>query len=138
MRWLTRQIVNRSVRAKMRGTALVQTHVCKRTSKQEREKGRLENSARASAVQALRKARVMALHALDDPQIALGAVAEKLQRGLVGLAVVSRNGTLHAVEFDNDDTLGNPQFVSLRGCAAREKAPTGGLDRRPRLLGICG
>src|SRR5215204_7734219 len=45
------------------------------------------------------------LQPLDDAQVAHGAVAECLQRVLVGRAVVRRDGLFDAGEFRDDDAL---------------------------------
>src|ERR1043165_2399374 len=78
------------------------------------------------------------LYAFDDAQVAIGAVAEHLQRFLVPRAVMRRGGVIDAVELDDDDPLQQPRLIRFDGSAARQKAPAGGLDCRTGKLGIPG
>src|SRR5919201_7060149 len=54
---------------------------------------------------------------LDDADVAVRAVAERLQGCLVGIAFVSLDGLLETVEFDDHDALHQPGFISFRGIA---------------------
>src|SRR5215211_691677 len=88
-------------------------------------------SARAPTTAAL-------LQLLDDAQVAHRAVAECLQRVLVGRAVMRRDGFFHAGEFGDDDALLEARLVGRRGGAAREIAAAERRDRRRRELGVSG
>src|SRR5688572_23733507 len=74
--------------------------------------------------------------ALDDADIALGAVAEQLERLLVRGAVVRRRGLVHAVELDHHHALVQPGLVGLRRRATNDELPTRGLDCRAGELGV--
>src|SRR5215472_2681927 len=63
------------------------------------------------------------LDALDDPQIAIGSLAEDPERFLVAGAVVGRRGLLDTVEFDDHGTPEKPGLVSLGRRSARQKPP---------------
>src|SRR5438128_5698983 len=78
------------------------------------------------------------LHTLDDPQIAIGAPAKDLERGLIAFAVVGGRGLLNAIEFDDHDPLDKPGFVCFRRSSASQKSPPGSRDRRTGELGITG
>jgi hypothetical protein len=60
-------------------------------------------------------------HTLDDPQIAIGAFAEDLERGLIAFAVVGSGGLCDAVEFDDHDPLDEPGFVSALAAVPRAR-----------------
>src|SRR6266700_167690 len=72
-----------------------------------------------------------------DPNIAIRAVVQCFQRRLVAVAVVSLDGLLHTVEFDDDDTLHQPGFIDLRGTAANQKSAASGLNRWAGEPGVC-
>src|SRR5215469_12609186 len=72
----------------------------------------------------LRTKSMSRLDALDDAQIAIGALAKNFQRLLVSRAVMRRGRLLDAVEFDNDDTLQETRLISFRGIPTREEPAT--------------
>src|SRR5580704_16934739 len=78
------------------------------------------------------------LDAFDDPQVAIGALAENLERFLVRRAVMGSRRLLDTIELDDHDTLDHPGLISLGRRPARQKAPSGRLDRRTGELGITG
>src|SRR5262245_16122691 len=59
--------------------------------------------------------------ALEDAEVALGAVAQRLQRFLVAGAVVRRVGLGEALELDQHRALAHALLVGLGGQAAREE-----------------
>ena len=61
--------------------------------------------------------------AFDDPDVALGPVAERGQRRLVGLAVVGGDRLLGAVPLDQRHALVHALLVDRRGHAARDERP---------------
>ena len=75
---------------------------------------------------------------LDDAQVALGGAVEHAQRLLISRPVVGLGGGLDAVEFDDDDALGEARFVGLGSVAAGEEASAGGLDRGAGEFGVGG
>jgi len=77
-------------------------------------------------------------HAFHDAEVSDGAVAQKLERGLVAFAVMGGDGAVDAVELDDDDALGEALLVGLGGRAASQEAAAGGADRRRGKLGIGG
>src|SRR5208282_4896185 len=76
--------------------------------------------------------------AFDDAQIALGGLAEHLERGLIAVAVVRRNGAINAVELDHDDALGHSGLIGFRRVCARQEAPAGGGYGWASELGVGG
>src|ERR1700756_3026609 len=76
------------------------------------------------------------LHALDDPQVTIGALAESLERFLVAGAVMRGGGLCDTVEFDDYGALQTPGLVGLRRGSARQKPPAGSLNRRAGELGV--
>ena len=71
-------------------------------------------------------------HVTDD------AAVEGLQGGLVGVAVVSGDGLLDRVEFDDHRAFELAAFVCLHGRRPCQYAATPGLDRRTGELGVRG
>src|ERR1043166_3519861 len=61
------------------------------------------------------------LYAFDDAQVAIGTLAEHLQRFLVARAVMRRGRLVDAVELDDDDPLQQPRLIRFDGSAARQK-----------------
>src|SRR3954452_22192322 len=76
--------------------------------------------------------------AFDDTQVALGRLAEHLERALIRLAIMGGDGALHAVELDEDDSLRDTGLIGFGGIAAREEAPAGGGNGGARELGVGG
>jgi hypothetical protein len=70
----------------------------------------------------------------DDADVAHRAVAERLERLLVGGACIGGGGLLDAREFRDDDALFLPGLVGDGRRAAREIAPAERRDRRRRKL----
>src|ERR1051325_9929186 len=75
--------------------------------------------------------RPIKLRTLDDAEVAFCAGAEGLKRALVGVALVSRQSKVIAVEFDHNGARWQPGFMSLN-LAGRsgQKASTEGFDYR--------
>src|SRR5580700_10634013 len=76
------------------------------------------------------------LDALDNPHIALGALAEHLEGFPIAGAVMGRGRLRDAVEFDDHDALDEAGFVGLGRVAAREEAPATRLDCRTGELSV--
>src|SRR5713101_6841860 len=81
---------------------------------------------------------ILLCHAFDDAQVALGGLAEHLERGLIALAVVGRDSALDAVELDHNHALGNPGLVRFRRVPAGQEAPACGGNGRSRELRVGG
>src|SRR5262249_5197658 len=75
---------------------------------------------------------------LHDPHVALGALAERLERRLIARAVVRGDGLRHAFPFGDHGALAEAMLVGLGGIAAHEEPTAGRLDRRPGKLGVGG
>jgi hypothetical protein len=75
-------------------------------------------------------------NAIDDPQIAIGAIAQDAQRLLIGRAIMRGNGLCDAVELDEDRALVDATLVDLLRQSAREKAAARSLQRRSRQFGV--
>src|SRR5678810_471633 len=69
------------------------------------------------------------VRALDDAEVALGAVAERLEGGLVVGRFVRGERLVHVVELDDDHALLHSQLVGLGRIAADDEAAAGLLDR---------
>lgn len=66
----------------------------------------------------------------NDAYIALGAAAERFERGLVSRAVMRGDCLRDAVELDDNRALIQPRLVSLGRHSAREVAAARALHRR--------
>src|SRR5258708_13048924 len=75
-------------------------------------------------------------YTFDDPNVAIGAVVERFERGLVARTVVRLDGLVEAVELDHNDALHHPPFIDLGWPAADQKPPAGGLNPGPTQLPV--
>src|SRR5688500_11870495 len=75
-------------------------------------------------------------HALDDAEVALGAVAERLERLLVGGSVVRGHGLVDVVELDDHHALLHTELVHARWQRAHDEFAARLLYRRDRELGV--
>src|SRR5436190_18794370 len=76
------------------------------------------------------------LQSRHDPHVALGAVAERLQRVLVARALVAGAGLLGAREFRDDDAVLQSGLVGVRRGAARQILAAERRGRLRRQFGI--
>jgi hypothetical protein len=67
--------------------------------------------------------------ALDNADFPFGTVAQSVQRGLVGGAVMSCDSLLDTFEFKQNGALLQAELVNLRRLAA-QKAPSAASERR--------
>src|SRR5215471_17688528 len=81
---------------------------------------------------------VLLVQRLDDADVTHRAIAERLERLLVGGACIGGDSLLDAREFRDDDALFLPGLVSGGRRAAREIASAKRRDRRRRKLRISG
>jgi hypothetical protein len=76
------------------------------------------------------------LQPFDDAQVAHRAVAERLERFLVGGTIVRGLGLRDALPLDDDRAFLLPGLVGQRRNAAGEKLRAAGGKRRSRELGV--
>ena len=81
---------------------------------------------------------ILLVQRLDDADVTHRAIAERLERLLVGGACIGGDSLLDAREFRDDDALFLPGLVSGGRRAAREIASAKRRDRRRRKLRISG
>src|SRR6185503_7453669 len=85
-----------------------------------------------------RRPRESSAQALDDAEVALGAVAERLQGRLVVRRLVRGERLVHVVELDDDYALLHAELVGLGRRAAHDEPAARLLDRRRGELGVGG
>src|SRR4029453_15561774 len=73
---------------------------------------------------------------LDNPQLAVAALAERAPRFLICRTVVRGDRLRDAVELDHDGSLFEAQLVHLCRQPAREKTPARPPQRGSRELGV--
>src|SRR5436190_8115694 len=79
---------------------------------------------------------IQTLDPFHDADIAVRAIAERIERGSVAGGIVRRLCRRDAVKFDNDAALVQAILVSLCRRAARQKFAARGLDRGAGKLRI--
>jgi hypothetical protein len=88
------------------------------------------------AVDQLAKNTKCLLDTFDDAHVALGAVAQRGERLLIGRTVMCRHGLLDAVELNQNGALHEPVFVDFGRFAARKKTGAVSNESGASQLGI--